>query len=117
MAHDIVQEDLAQEPRMGALELLGNIACLGISAVTAIVLAGWFGIVLGNDILNGMPGDELQPRVLSAAMLFIPAVVLIILHWKPVSHAGRPVWWNSPAAAAGSLIWLLGCQAIFASFR
>ena len=117
MAHDVVQGDLAQEPRMGAFELLGKLACLGVSAVAFIALAGWFGIVLGNDILNGMPGGELQIWVLSAAMLLIPAVGLVMLHWKPVSRAGRPVCWNSPAAAAGPVIWLLGCQAIFASFR
>lgn len=109
----MAQDTEAQEIRYSIPGILVRVAALGTSAVAAALLAGWFGITLGDNIRHGMPWERLQPRVLTAALLLLFAVVLIMIHWRPGIIAGKDVWWEKALLAAASVTLLWVCQFSF----
>ncbi|QOD05829.1 hypothetical protein [Pseudarthrobacter sp. BIM B-2242] len=116
MAQDIEMPDAAaHEERDSALAIFVKVAAVGASVVAAMILAAILGLLLGQDIRNGMPWDQLQGRMLTAAVMLLLAVVLIMFHWRPGIVSGKDVWWEKVVIAAASVTWLSVCQSVFST--
>lgn len=110
-----MQDAPTHEARDSALAVFVKVAALATSAVVALILAGTLGLVLGQDIRQGMPWDQLQGRMLTAAVMLLLAVVLIMFHWRPGIVSGKDVWWEKVVIAAASVTWLSVCQSVFST--